>query len=216
MNIFRKLFGSKRRERKNKPVPVVPHKAPIRQEPEPAEPKIKAVTYNRVDGQVSGGLLQAGPVRMVEARPPLQQTPKRAEWDEDNYIYKGKARNRYAGDDGFIFYANSTDFDDAFFYQSEETPPERGYTAPESASGYDYTPQPISEPYVAPSPSYEAPTYTAPEPSYSAPSYSSPSYDSGSGSSYSGYSGSSSSYSDSGSSSSYSDSGSSGGGYSSD
>ncbi len=203
MNIFRRLFSSKRREKKNKPVPVVPHKEPIRHKPEPPEPKIKAVTYNRVDGRVSGG-------RLIESRPPVQQTPKRAIWDEDSQIYKGKVRNRHSDDNEFEFYADSTMFDDAFFYQSEETGPERGYTAPESASGYDYTPQPVSEPYVAPSASYEPPTYT-------------PSYDTGSSSSSSGYSYSpssdsgSSSYSSSDSgSSSYSDSGSSGGGYSGD
>lgn len=209
-NIFAELKKKlTRREKKGKPVPV-PHKAPIRQEPEPAEPKIKAVTYNRADGRVSGGEL------------------KSVYWDEGAKVYKGtnyfvqaqeadrlmreqelklrKSRpvryDDYGGDD-FSFYADSTTFDEAFFHQSEETRPERGYTAPESPLGYDYPRETVSPVYEAPRTSYEAPASTT-------------AYDTGSSSASTGYS--SSGYSDSGSgSSSYSDSGSSsGGGYSGD
>ena len=148
-----------RRQKKNKPVPVDPR-------------PIKAVTYNRVDGVVSGGPLES--IRVHETRPPLQQMPKGAYWDEEARVYKGtnyfvqaqevdrimreaelKARKKlpvryddYGGDD-FAFYADSTIFDDAFFHQSEETRPERGYAAPDSPSGYDY-------PQTAPEAVYEA------------------------------------------------------------
>lgn len=162
-NIFSDILAkiSKRRKKKGKPQPVVP------------EP-IKAVAYNRCDGHVSGGLIQAGvvwdnkdkvykggKVGVAQKRPPIQQTRKRR--DE-------------------VVYAESTIFDPAFFHISEETSSERGYTAPESASGYDYPRETVSPAYVAPSPSYESPTYSAPS---SSNSYSS----TDSGSSGGGYGG---------------------------
>lgn len=198
-NIFTDLVQKlTRRQKKNKPVPVpveVPEK--VRQEPA----KIgTVVTYNRVDGRVSGSVLQVGGVT----------------WDDKAKVYRGKnyvaqqqaailereaqlhkARKERERREDERNYASSTTFDDAFFYQSTETGPERVYTTPESSSGYDYPSQPPQAAYVAPSPSYE------PSPSYSPPSYSSPSYSDNSSSSSSS---SSSSYSDSGSSSS-------GGGY---
>lgn len=59
MNIFQKLFGSKRREKKGKPVPVTP---PAPKPVPKADPPIRVATYNRI---------------AVE-RPPVQQYPKRS------------------------------------------------------------------------------------------------------------------------------------------
>lgn len=187
MNIFQRICASLRRKKKGKPVPVVP------------EPPIKAVTYNRVDGLVSGGVL-------VEHRPPLQQTPRsgRVVWDPASKVHKGKTYNRRADTDDFVMYAESTEFDDTFFYESGETASERGYTAPESASGYDYPSQSVSSSYVDRSPFYEAPTSSWGD----STSNSGSSHYSSSPVSYSGDSGGSSGYS-SGSSDS---GGSSGGG----
>lgn len=182
-----------RRQKKGKPVPVEvpadPKPEKIRQVPETIG---TAVTYNRVDGAVSGGLFHAGNVTWddqakvyrVRNYQIQQEAARRAELDRQK---RQKERGRREEEQ---CYASSTTFDDTFFLSSSETV----YTAPESASGYDYPSPASSSSYVAPSPSYEAP------PSYSSPSYSS---DSGSSSSSSGYT---SSYSDSGSSSS-------GGGY---
>lgn len=128
-----------RREKKGKPVPV-PHKAPVRQEPEPAEPKIKATFM----------------------RPPLRQERKhRAVWDEEARVHRGE--NYWVQADGVQrnaieeFIERSMVVPVEIFY---ETHPERYSKAPESASGYDYPMDTVSSSYVAPSPSYEAPTYS--------------------------------------------------------
>jgi hypothetical protein len=195
-NIFSDILAkiSKRRKKKGKPQPVVP------------EPPIKAVTYNRCDGHVSGGLLQAGVIH--ETKPPLQQTPKGAYWDQEAKVYKGtnyhaqapgvdemmrrresEARRLRRDRDGHVgsnvtYYAESTVFDPAFFHLSEETGPERGYNDTKSGSGYDYTHQTVSSSYEPSGTLYEAPAYSAPS-STSDSSSSYTSTDSGGG----GYSG---------------------------
>lgn len=211
-NIFTDLVAKlTRRQKKNKPVPV-PYKEPIRRQPEPSDNPLVAVTYNRVDGVVSGGTLNRGTVRINESRPPLQQKPKGAYWDDEAKIYKGtnyvtqvqeaeraKRRRRQEDDDDFLLFATATTFDDSFYYQNQ---PENVCDGSESASGYDYPRETFSPVYEAPSPSYEAPASTT-------------TYDSGSSwsssgtsdSSSSSYGGSSSYSSDSGSSYSSSDSG---------
>jgi len=199
-NIFSDLVAKlTRRQKKNKPVPVKPK--------EPEEKPIKAVTYNRVDGVVAGAQLKGGVIwddiakvytqtpkatnrstnRAIQSvKPPLQQTPKR--------------RKTHGDDHDFEMYVAGTAFDEAWFYQNEETSPDASsrcedpwspFTngsesvskAPESPSGYDYPRETFSPVYEAPSYHYEAPASTTTYDSGS--SWSNPS-DSGSSSSYSG------------------------------
>lgn len=176
-NIFTDLVAKlTRRQRKGKPVPV-----PVPPKP---EPPLRAVTYNRVDGRVSGGVIQAGSINggavwddearvyrgnnyVVQQRPPYQQTPKapvkpkRHDYDDSDY------------------YESAFVPDPAFFFLSEERTPESPSTGSDYLGGYTDTSSGSSSPYEAPQASY-----SAPEPSYSAPSYSGDS-----GSSYSSDSG---------------------------
>lgn len=195
-NIFTDLVAKlTRRQRKGKPVPVP---VPVTPKPAPEAP-LRAVTYNRVNGVVSGGVIQAGNIN------------GRVRWDDEARVYKGtnyitqsrnaeEARRRRERDDydngnDFNMFVAGTAFDDTFFYQNNDVAPERPCEDSNYSGGYTDTSSGSSSSYEAPSPSY-----SAPETSYSPPSYSS---DYGSSSSTSSY--------DSGSSSSY-DSGSSGGG----
>jgi len=179
-NIFTSLINklSKRRQKKGKPVPVVPVPVTV-----PAEPKLRAVTYNRVDGVVSGGRIEA-------VRPPVQQRPRPVSRPVPQSPKTASRRHDRDYDDE-IRYAEVTTFSPEWYRMNEDA--SGPFSGGNSNSGSDYTPEPVSSSYVAPSTSYEGA-------SYSAQSYSS---DSGSG----GSSFSSGSYSDSGSSSS------SGGGY---
>jgi len=191
-NFFTDLVAKlTRRQKKGKPVPVPVVPEPIKTDKVRQAPETigTAVTYNRVDGRVSGSVIQVGGVT----------------WDEEAKVYRGKnyviqqeaerrrlqdvARDRAANlahqerlrrererREDEQRYASSTTFDDAFFVSSAET----SYEPHGRSSGYDY-PSDTSQPaYVAPSPSYEAP-------SYSSPSHSS--VDSGSSSSGGGYGG---------------------------
>lgn len=182
MNIFQRIAASLRRKKKGKPAPVVPDRP------------IKAVTYNRVGGVVSGG-------QLIEHRPPLQQTRRGVVWDPVSKVHKGKTYDRRVETDDFVMYADATDFDDGFWHMSTEIEAERPYEAPGRSSGYDGYTQSIAEPYVDARPSYEAPTSTT-------------TYDTGSSYVAPSYSGSSSSGFESSSSSGYtaSDSGGSSGG----
>ncbi len=146
-----------RREKKGKPVPV-----PV----VPAEKPIKAVTYNRCDGHVEGGLIQAGVIH--ETKPPLQQTPKAAYWDQEAKVYKGanylvqsqdaarrladerrrleRDRDGYGGDQYDIsmsVFERSMVAPVEVFYEE----PERHSKAPESPSGYDYPRETVSSVY---------------------------------------------------------------------
>jgi|SRR6188474_2243994 len=191
-NIFTDLVAKlTRRQKKNKPVPVEP-------KPKPIEIPIKAFTYNRQDGVVAGAQLKGGVIwddiakvytqeRIRETKPPLQQTPKRR-------------KNHSDDDHDFEMYVAGTAFDEAWFYQNEESAPdvsprcedpwspftngsESVSKAPESPSGYDYPRETFSPVYEAPTYHYEAPASTTTYDSGS--SWSTPS-DSGSSSSYSG------------------------------
>jgi hypothetical protein len=211
-NIFADLVAKlTRRQKKGKPQPV-------------AAPKpIKAVTYNRVDGVVSGSLLQTGHIgQVITDLPPHQQTPRGAVWDDTAKVYRSAGvryaetdraarRRRFDNDredfdkgDDFGMFVAGTKFDDAFFYVSDSGPAESASKAPDYDGGYTDTAPAVSSSYGG-----SQGSYGGSETLYSTPSYSGGN-DSGSSSSYSP------SYSDSSSSSSYSDSGSSGGGSYSD
>jgi hypothetical protein len=197
-NIFSDLVAKlTRRQKKNKPVLV-----PVPSKP---EPPIKAVTYNRVDGQVSGAQLKGGVVwddiakvytqeQFRAMKPPLQQTPYKGtnyfvQAQEAERLERERRIKRYDQDnDDFMLFASATEFDQAWFYQNEETAPEIDSKPLESPSGYDYPRETFSPVYEAPSYQYEPPTSTT-------------TYDTGSSWTSSGDSGSSST--DSGSSSSY-------------
>jgi len=190
-NIFSDLVAKlTRRQKKNKPVPV-PHKEPIRQQPEPEEKPMKAVTYNRQDGVVAGARLKGGVVWDDIAKV-YTQTPKATNrgtnyliqaQNTDRVLRERKIKNPYHDGHDFEMYVAGTAFDEAWFYQNEETSPESVSKAPDSPSGYDYPQETVSPVYEAPSLSYEAPQSMT---SYdSGSSWSAPS-DSGSSSSYSG------------------------------
>jgi hypothetical protein len=188
-NIFSDLVAKlTRRQKKNKPVPVKPK--------EPEEKPIKAVTYNRADGVVSGAQLKGGVIWDDIAKVYMQESSKvspKATHRGTNYVIQAqntdrvlrerKIKNPYHDDHDFEMYVAGTAFDEAWVYQNEESAPQIDSKPLDSPSGYDYPRETFSPAYEAPSPSYEAPASTTTYDSGS--SWSTPS-DSGSSSSYSG------------------------------
>jgi hypothetical protein len=184
-NIFSDLVAKlTRRQKKNKPVPVEP-------KPKPIEIPIKAVTYNRQDGVVAGAQLKGG-VIWDDIAKVYTQTPKVTHrgtnyliqaQNTDRVLRERKIKNPYHHDHDFEMYVAGTAFDEAWFYQNEESAPQIDSKPLGSPSGYDYPQETFSPVYEAPSHHYEAPASTTTYDSGS--SWSAPS-DSGSSSSYSG------------------------------
>lgn len=142
-----------RREKKGKPVPVVP---PLkkRERPVPAESP-----YSNPDGGEK--------IRAVFMQPPLRQTPRGAYWDEEARVYKG---NNYLIQAAQVerdlrqrrevqeYLDRSMVVPVEIFYEEPESP----CKAPESPSGYDYPRETVSSSYEPSGTLYEAPTYSPP------------------------------------------------------